>query len=63
MANGQSARPETMSSTGVSWQNLVEPLEVEARERGLQDCEIFLFTDNTQRQRPHWKGTLNRKAI
>jgi hypothetical protein len=32
-------------------------LEVEVRERGLIDCEIFLFTDNTTAEAAYWKGT------
>jgi hypothetical protein len=37
--------------------NLVELLEVEVRERGLCDCEIFLFTDNTTAEAVYWNGT------
>jgi hypothetical protein len=32
-------------------------LEVEVRERGLNDCKIFLFTDNTTAEAVYWKGT------
>jgi hypothetical protein len=53
--------PERISETSSSnWRelaNLVESLEVEVRERGLCDCEIFLFTDNTTAEAAYWKGT------
>jgi hypothetical protein len=38
---------ETMSSNWRELANLVESLEVEVSERELNDCEIFIFTDNT----------------
>ena len=47
---------ETMSSNWRELANLVESLEVEVRERGLCDCEIFLFTDNTTAEAAYWKG-------
>jgi hypothetical protein len=47
---------ETVSSNWRKLANLVESLEAEVRERGLSDCEIFLFTDNTAAEAAHWKG-------
>jgi hypothetical protein len=48
---------DTMSSNWRELANLVESLEVEVQERGLSDCEIFLFTDNTTAEAAYWKGT------
>jgi hypothetical protein len=48
---------ETVSSNWRELANLVESLEAEVRERGLSDCEIFLFADNTAAEAAHWKGT------
>jgi hypothetical protein len=48
---------ETMSSNWREFANLVESLEAEVRERGLSDCEIFLFADNTTAEAACWKGT------
>jgi hypothetical protein len=48
---------ETMSSNWQELANLVESLEIEVRDRGLKDCEIFLFTDNTTAEAAYWKGT------
>ena len=47
---------ETMSSNWRELANLVESLEVEVRDRGLSDTEIFLFTDNTTAEAAYWKG-------
>ena len=47
---------ETMSSNWRELANLVESLEVEVRDRGLSDAEIFLFTDNTTAEAACWKG-------
>jgi hypothetical protein len=48
---------ETMSSNWRELANLVESLEAEVGERGLNDVEIFLFTDNTTAEAAYWKGT------
>jgi hypothetical protein len=48
---------ETMSSHWRELANLVQSIEVEVRERGLTDCDIFLFTDNTMVEAAYWKGT------
>jgi hypothetical protein len=48
---------EIKSSNWRELVNLVESLEVEVRERGLSDCEIILFTDNTTAEAAYWKGT------
>jgi hypothetical protein len=48
---------ETMSSNWRELDNLVESIEVEVREKGLSDCEIFLFTDNTTAEAAYSKGT------
>jgi hypothetical protein len=48
---------ETMSSNWRELANLVESLEVEVVERGLKDCEIFLFTDNTTAEAAYYKAT------
>ena len=47
---------ETMSSNWRELANLVESVEVEVRDRGLSDTEIFLFTDNTTAEAAYWKG-------
>jgi hypothetical protein len=39
---------ETVSSNWRELANLVDSLEIEVRDQGLSDCEIFLFTDNTK---------------
>ncbi len=46
-----------MSSNWREMANLVESLEVEVRDRGLTDTEIFLFTDNTTAVAACWKGS------
>jgi hypothetical protein len=46
-----------MSSNWREFVNLVDSLEVEVRDKGLTDCEIFLFTDNTTAEAAYWKGT------
>jgi hypothetical protein len=48
---------EAESSNWRELANLVESLEAEVRDRGLTDCEIFLFTDNTTAEAAYWKGT------
>jgi hypothetical protein len=48
---------ENMSSNWRELANLVESLEVEVRDRGLKDCEIFVFTNNTPAEVAYWKGT------
>jgi hypothetical protein len=48
---------ETMPSNWRELANLVESLEVEVQDRKLNDCEIFLFTDNTTAEAAYWKGT------
>jgi hypothetical protein len=54
---------ETISSNWRELANLVESLEVEVRERGLTDCEIFLFTDNTTAEAAHWKGSSKSETL
>jgi hypothetical protein len=48
---------ETMSSNWRDLANLVESIKTEVRDRGLTDCEIFIFTDNTTAEAAYWKGT------
>jgi hypothetical protein len=37
--------------------NLVMALENQVRQKGLRDCELFLFTDNTTAEAAFWKGS------
>jgi hypothetical protein len=36
--------------------NLVEGLEIQVREGGLRDCEVFMFTDNSIAEAVYFKG-------
>jgi hypothetical protein len=54
---------EMKSSNWRELANLVDLLQVEVRDRGLTDCEIFLFTDNGTAEATYWKGTSKSKWL
>jgi hypothetical protein len=52
--------------TSSNWKelgNLVMALERKASEGYLDDCEVFLFTDNTTAEAAYWKGSTKSKTL
>jgi hypothetical protein len=54
---------EGRSSNWRELTNLVESLELEARESTLQGCEIFLFTDNSTAESAFFRGTSSSERL
>jgi hypothetical protein len=51
---------EVSEESSSNWRelgNLVMSLESQVRQKGLEDCELFLFTDNTTAEAAFWKGS------
>jgi hypothetical protein len=43
--------------------NLVEGLEIQVREGGLRECEVFLFTDNSTAEAVYFKGNSTSRKL
>ena len=51
---------EVSEESSSNWRelgNLVMSLESQVKQKGLRDCELFLFTDNTTAEAAFWKGS------
>jgi hypothetical protein len=60
---GQWSWESQESSNWRELNNLVEFAEGKVRDKDLEGCELFIFTDNTTAEAAFWKGTLKSRKL